>query len=201
MTPTAEQARSLPKVLLHDHLDGGLRPATVLELADEIGRELPEQDPAALQAWFTRGADTADILQYLATFEHTLAVLQRADALERVAFEAVDDLAGDGVVYAELRFAPELHQEGGLHLEEVVEAVTSGFRRGEREAAADGRRITVNAICCAMRTADRSLEIAGSSTGSAHGTTRWWASTSPAPRPGTRRRCTPRRWHSPVAPT
>jgi adenosine deaminase len=157
---TVERSRALPKVLLHDHLDGGLRPGTVLELADEIGWELPAQDPAALQAWFTRGADTADILQYLATFQHTLAVLQRADALERVAFEAVDDLAADGVVYAEVRFAPELHQEDGLPLEEVVEAVTSGFRRGERRADTDGRRITVNAICCAMRTADRSLEIA-----------------------------------------
>lgn len=152
--------QALPKVLLHDHLDGGLRPSTVLELADSIGWTLPATDAAALQAWFTKGADTRDILQYLATFEHTLAVMQTADHLERVAAEAVADLAADGVVYAEVRFAPELHLEQGLALDGVVEAVTSGMRRGEREAAAAGRSITVNAICCAMRTGERSMEIA-----------------------------------------
>jgi adenosine deaminase len=148
-----------PKVLLHDHLDGGLRPGTAIELADAIGWQLPETDPVALQAWFTRGAETRDILQYLATFEHTLAVMQTATAIERVAAEAVADLAADGVVYAEVRFAPELHQARGLALEEVCEAVVAGFRRGERDAGAAGRTITVNAIVCAMRTADRSLEV------------------------------------------
>ncbi|HSL75283.1 MAG TPA: adenosine deaminase [Ilumatobacteraceae bacterium] len=157
---TLEEARALPKVLLHDHLDGGLRVATILELADNIGWTLPTTDPDDLQAWFTRGAETGDLLQYLATFEHTLAVMQTADAIERIAHEAVVDLADDGVVYAEVRFAPELHQGGGLALEAVVEAVTSGFRRGERTAAESGRVITVNAICCAMRTEHRSLEIA-----------------------------------------
>ncbi len=160
MTIDLETARILPKVLLHDHLDGGLRPSTMLEIADAIGWTLPSTDPAELQAWFTRGAETGDILQYLATFEHTLAVMQTAEHIERVAREAVLDLAADGVVYAEVRFAPELHQEQGLALEEVVAAVTSGFRRGEADAANAGRTITVNAICCAMRTADRSLEIA-----------------------------------------
>jgi adenosine deaminase len=159
MTISLDTARALPKVLLHDHLDGGLRTATLLELADAIGWTLPTT-PDDLQAWFTRGADTGDILQYLATFEHTLAVMQRADHLERIAYEAALDLAADGVVHAEVRFAPELHQDGGLALEDVVESVTSGFRRGERDAAAAGREITVNAICCAMRTADRSVEIA-----------------------------------------
>jgi adenosine deaminase len=109
MAITAEQARRAPKVLLHDHLDGGLRPTTAIELADAIGWTLPSTDPVELQAWFTRGADTNDILQYLATFEHTLAVMQSADSIERVAAEAVEDLAADGVVYAEVRFAPELH--------------------------------------------------------------------------------------------
>ncbi len=161
MVITLDEAQRLPKVLLHDHLDGGLRVATVMELADEIGWTLPEAEPEALQAWFTRGADTADLLQYLATFEHTLAVMQTADHIERVAYEAVVDLAADGVVYAEIRFAPELHQQGGLELEAVVEAVTSGFRRGEVAAAESGRRITVNAILCAMRTEHRSVEIAG----------------------------------------
>jgi adenosine deaminase len=160
MTISIDDARRLPKVLLHDHLDGGLRVATIMELADSIGWTLPEADPDALQAWFTRGAETADLLQYLATFEHTLAVMQTAEHIERVAGEAVADLAADGVVYAEVRFAPELHQAAGLELEAVVEAVTSGFRRGETDVAAGGGRITVNAILCAMRTGHRSIEIA-----------------------------------------
>ena len=130
------------------------------ELADSIGWTLPETDSEALQAWFTRGADTSDLLQYLATFEHTLAVMQTAEHIEQVAAEAVVDLAADGVVYAEIRFAPELHQQGGLELEAVVEAVTSGFRRGEAAAIESGLHITVNAILCAMRTEHRSVEIA-----------------------------------------
>ena len=153
-------ALALPKSLLHDHLDGGLRIATMMELADEIGWTLPSDDVDALQAWFTAGAAARDILQYLATFEHTLAVLQSAEHLERVAYEAVIDLAADGVCYAEIRFAPELHQESGLALEAVVEAVTAGFRRGERDVAADGGEIHAYAILCAMRTEHRSLEIA-----------------------------------------
>lgn len=154
--------RRCPKVLLHDHLDGGLRTATILELADAIGwtPRLPSTDLTELQAWFTRGAKTADLLQYLATFEHTLAVMQRADFIERIAFEAVGDLAADGVVYAELRFAPELHVHQGLALDQVVEAVCAGFRRGEAAAAERGTPIEVNAILCAMRTEQRSLEIA-----------------------------------------
>jgi len=154
-----EEARRLPKSLLHDHLDGGLRVATVLELADEIGWTLPTTDPAALQAWFTAGAASKDLLQYLATFEHTLAVMQTETHIERVAAEAALDLAHDGVVYAEVRFAPELHTQDGLSLEAVVCAVTSGFRRGEADAAAAGKSILVNAICCAMRTEQRSLEV------------------------------------------
>src|SRR6056297_222584 len=160
MDLTLDEARRLPKVLLHDHLDGGLRVPTILELADAIGWTLPERDPGALQAWFTAGADTGDILQYLATFEHTLAVMQTAEHIERIAHEAVVDLANDGVVYAEIRFAPELHQQQGLALEAVVEAATSGFRRGEATAGEHGAPITVNAILCAMRTEARSMEIA-----------------------------------------
>lgn len=159
MTITLDRARRLPKVLLHDHLDGGLRVATILELADDIGWALPTDDPDELQAWFTRGADTGDLLQYLATFEHTLALMQRAETIEQIAYEATIDLASDGVVYAEVRFAPELHQQDGLSLEDVVEAVTAGFRRGEDDAATTNP-IVVNAICCAMRTEHRSLEIA-----------------------------------------
>jgi adenosine deaminase len=162
MTPpaaplTLESVREAPKALLHDHLDGGLRPTTVIELADECGWTLPTTDPVELQAWFTRGADTRDILQYLATFEHTLAVMQTERAIERVAYEAVIDLARDGVVYAEVRFAPELCTT--MPLEAVIETVTAGFRRGEQDAAADGRPIVVNAIVCAMRTENRALEV------------------------------------------
>ncbi len=149
-----------PTSLLHDHLDGGLRPSTVKELADTIGWQLPANDLDELQAWFTAGADTKDLLQYLAVFEHTLAVMQTAEHIERVAYEAVVDLAADGVRYAEIRFAPELHQTTGLPLDEIVSAVTDGFRRGERDALAAGQEIHTFAILCAMRTEQRSLEIA-----------------------------------------
>jgi adenosine deaminase len=155
-----DAARHHPKSLLHDHLDGGLRVATVLELADAIGWSLPETDPDALQAWFTAGAAAKDLMQYLATFEHTLAVMQTEEHIERVAYEAAIDLAADGVVYAEVRFAPELHEQEGLTLATVVRAVTDGFRRGERDAATAGRPIWLGAILCAMRTGRRSMEIA-----------------------------------------
>ena len=157
---TLAEARAVPKALLHDHLDGGLRCTTILELADAIGWRLPENDPDELQAWFTRGAETKDLLAYLATFEHTLAVMQTADNIERIATEAVEDLADDGVVYAEIRFAPELHQQQGLSLDDVVEAVVAGLERGERLAAQRDRSIVVNTILCAMRTEQRSVEIA-----------------------------------------
>ena len=153
-------ARAFPKSLLHDHLDGGLRVATVIELAGQIGWSLPDTDPDGLQAWFTAGAAAHDLMQYLATFEHTIAVMQTEEHLERVAYEAAVDLAADGVVYAEIRFAPELHEQQGVPLDAIVRAVTAGFRRGEHEAAADGRSIWVGAILCAMRTEHRSLEIA-----------------------------------------
>lgn len=155
-----DAARAVPKSLLHDHLDGGLRVATVIELADEIGWALPDSDAAALQAWFTAGATAKDLMRYLATFEHTLAVMQTEAHIERIAYEATVDLAADGVVYAEVRFAPELHQQLGMPLDEVVRAVTAGFRRGERDARAAGCDIWIGAILCAMRTEHRSLEIA-----------------------------------------
>src|SRR5579862_630767 len=116
-----------PKVLLHDHLDGGLRPATIVELADEIGyRDLPESDPVALAHWFVAETPKRDLVRYLEGFTHTVAVMQTANALHRVARECVEDLAADGVVYAEVRFAPEQHIESGLRLEEVVQAVLDG---------------------------------------------------------------------------
>ena len=158
--PTLDAIKATPKVLLHDHLDGGLRPVTVIELADEIGHSLPSTDPAALHRYFIAGAEAKDLLQYLDTFQHTLAVMQTAEMIERVAFECAVDLAVDGVVYAEVRFAPELHVAKGLTLDAVVDAVLAGFRRGEDAAATSGRPIVVNAILCAMRTEHRSSEIA-----------------------------------------
>ncbi|NJQ00622.1 adenosine deaminase [Streptomyces zingiberis] len=160
-TPDADRIRRAPKVLLHDHLDGGLRPATVVELAREQGyRNLPETDAAALGRWFREAADSGSLERYLETFAHTCAVMQSRDALFRVAAECAEDLAADGVVYAEVRYAPEQHLTGGLGLEEVVEAVNDGFREGERRARAAGRRIRVGALLTAMRHAARSLEIA-----------------------------------------
>ena len=156
MSPAIAEIRAAPKVLLHDHLDGGLRPATVVELAREIGYDkLPSSDPDEVAAWLTRGARRGHLKYYLDAFQHTVAVMQTRDALVRVAAEAAEDLAADGVVYAEVRFAPELHVAGGLSLDQVVEAVLEGFRRGSA-----GRGITVYALLTAMRTAARSLEIA-----------------------------------------
>ncbi|MGW6394788.1 adenosine deaminase [Streptomyces sp. NPDC055103] len=159
--PTADQIRRAPKVLLHDHLDGGLRPGTVIELAREQGYEqLPETEPDKLGIWFREAADSGSLERYLETFAHTCAVMQTRDALFRVAAECAVDLAEDGVVYAEVRYAPEQHLEAGLTLEEVVEAVNEGFREGERRARANGHRIRVGALLTAMRHAARALEIA-----------------------------------------
>ncbi len=159
---TREEVRARPKALLHDHLDGGLRPNTILELADECGwtPRLPSTDAQELHRWFIRGAMAKDLLQYLETFEHTIAVMQTESALERVAAEAALDLGADGVLYAEVRFAPEQHQARGLSLDAAVEAVQAGFRRGMGESAAAGFPIIVNTIICAMRTERRSLEVA-----------------------------------------
>jgi adenosine deaminase len=160
-SPTAEQIHRAPKVLLHDHLDGGLRPSTIVELARETGYEaLPETDAARLESWFRASADSGSLERYLETFSHTVGVMQTREALVRVAAECAEDLAADGVVYAEIRFAPEQHLEKGLTLEEVVEAVNEGFREGERRARADGNRIRVGALLTAMRHAARALEIA-----------------------------------------
>jgi adenosine deaminase len=159
LTPSA--LRAAPKVLLHDHLDGGLRPATVIELADTVGyRDLPATEPDALGRWFAAAADSGSLVRYLETFAHTCAVLQDEAALVRVASECAQDLAEDGVVYAEVRYAPELHVERGLTLDAVVQAVQEGFRTGERLAAAAGRRIRIGTLLCALRQNARSMEIA-----------------------------------------
>jgi len=154
--PTLDELRVAPKVLLHDHLDGGLRPATIIELARETGYDaLPTTDVAALARWFTEGASRQDLVLYLETFAHTVGVMQTKDALVRVAYECAQDLAADGVVYAEVRFAPELHLVGGLTLDEVVEAVLEGFRLG-----AAGTNLVMGAIVTAMRHAAHSTAIA-----------------------------------------
>ncbi|WP_410650516.1 adenosine deaminase [Amycolatopsis sp. cmx-4-54] len=159
--PEAVLARA-PKVLLHDHLDGGLRPATVAELAEQTGyRALPTSDPVELGRWFREAADSGSLVSYLETFAHTCGVMQTEEALVRVAAEAVEDLAADGVVYAEVRYAPELFVERGLSLDAVVEAIQAGFAEGERRVAADGGRIRVGTLLCAMRQHARALEIAG----------------------------------------
>jgi adenosine deaminase len=158
---TLDSIRRAPKVLLHDHLDGGLRPQTVIELADASGyRDLPTTDVAELGTWFRNAADSGSLERYLETFAHTCGVMQDEAALVRVAAEAVEDLASDGVVYAEVRYAPELFQERGLTLEQIVEAVQDGFRLGERRAAEAGHRIRIGTLLCAMRQNARSLEIA-----------------------------------------
>ncbi len=153
--PTLDQIRALPKVLLHDHLDGGLRPGTVIDLAAEIGHELPTTDVDELQDWFTAGAARKNLELYLETFAHTVGVMQTEEGLERVAAECAEDLAADGVVYAEVRFAPELSTRRGLTMDQVVNAVLAGFHQGSA-----GRNLTVYAICCAMRETPGSHRVA-----------------------------------------
>ena len=160
MAITSSEIVRAPKVLLHDHLDGGLRPATVVELASQIGHQLPVEEPGPLGTWFTEAADSGSLELYLETFSHTVAVMQTQDAIRRVAYEAASDLAADGVVYAEIKYAPELHLQQGCTLEDVVEAVNDGFRAAEREADAAGHRIVVRGLLVAMRHAARSMEIA-----------------------------------------
>ena len=184
--PTLDEIRLAPKALLHDHLDGGLRPQTIIDLAAEYGyaglaaigsvagsqgaqgseaSQGSQGSPEAggeltaevLGKWFRDSADSGSLERYLETFAHTVGVMQHKDAIVRVARECAEDLAADGVVYAEVRFAPELHVEAGLTLDEVVLAVLQGFREGE---AASGNRIVMRALLTAMRTAARSKEIA-----------------------------------------
>ncbi|AYJ49194.1 adenosine deaminase [Rhodococcus sp. P1Y] len=153
--------KTAPKALLHDHLDGGLRPQTVLELARECGYDaLPADDGPALGEWFRNAADSGSLERYLETFAHTVAVMQTPEGLFRVARECAEDLADDGVVYAEVRFAPEQHLERGLTLDQVVEHVLEGFRAGESAARVNGKRIRVGCLLTAMRHAARSREIA-----------------------------------------
>ena len=157
MTMPLETIRAAPKVLLHDHLDGGLRPATIVELAQELGYgDLPTTDPAELGRWSHQAATSGGSLSlYLRPFAHTIAVMQTPAGIERVAFECGEDLARDGVIYAEVRYAPVFHTQRGLNLEQVVEAVARGFARAESRHG-----IVLRQIVAAMRDRTDSLEMA-----------------------------------------
>lgn len=153
---TLDIIREVPKVLLHDHLDGGLRPQTIIELAKEINYDkLPTFDPDELGAWFHEGANKGSLVEYLRGFEHTTAVMQTKEALERVAFEMIEDMYNDGVVYVETRFAPVFHTQRGLHWEEVVQAVLNGLEKGKQKYG-----VGYGLIICAMRDMQLSLEMA-----------------------------------------
>jgi adenosine deaminase len=157
-TLNAATIRRAPKAVLHDHLDGGLRPTTLIELARDAGyTALPTLDPAELGSWFKPHPGDADrsLERFLDGFAHTIAVMQSADALQRVAAECAQDLADDGIVYAEVRFAPELHVRQGLTLDKVVEAALAGIQDGSK-----GRQITIGLLLTAMRQEDRSTEVA-----------------------------------------
>lgn len=154
---THDMIKRCPKVELHDHLDGGLRPQTIIDLASEEGFTLPETDPVKLQKWIVRGGEEKSLALYLESFALTTQVMQSEYALERIAFEAIEDLAAENVVYAEIRFAPEIHTQKGLNLEQIVTSVLKGLERGRKKTG-----VQYGLILCAMRnqSPENSLEIA-----------------------------------------
>ena len=160
MTLDLDLLRAAPKVSLHDHLDGGLRPQTILDLAGEIGHELPASTSAELGLWFFDAASSGSLERYLETFTHTVAVMQTSENLRRVAREFVEDLAADGVVYGEARWAPEQHLDAGLTPAEAIEAVAAGLREGMDAVAVSGREILVQQLVTAMRHTSPSRDIA-----------------------------------------
>ncbi len=155
-----EILRALPKVALHDHLDGGLRASTVLELANEVGHELPASDAGSLADWFFEAADSGSLVRYLETFDQTIAVMQTYPQLKRVAREWVEDLAADQVVYGEARWAPEQHVRGGLTMAQAVEAVRDGLNEGMAACAAAGRPIVARQLLTSMRHVEPTPEVA-----------------------------------------
>ena len=149
-----EIIKQVPKVELHDHLDGSMRPSTIIELAQQHDIQLPSQDPEELQMWFQRGCERKSLPLYLETFGVTVSVLQTPEALRRAAFETLEDLAKDNVVYAEIRFAPILHTEKGMSMQQVVEAVLEGMDEGKRKTG-----ISYGIILCALRNQDPSISL------------------------------------------
>ncbi|MEP6480796.1 MAG: adenosine deaminase [Rhodoglobus sp.] len=149
---------ALPKVSLHDHLDGGLRPQTIIDLAEAAGATLPAPDAAGLADWFNE--EKASLVEYLKTFDLTTAVMQTHENLVRIAREFVQDLGADGVVYGEIRWAPEQHLQHGLTLDQTVEAVQEGIEAGIADVRDGGSDIRIGQLVSAMRHADRGLEIA-----------------------------------------
>ncbi|MDP3684937.1 MAG: adenosine deaminase, partial [Ignavibacteria bacterium] len=153
---TEEIIHSVPKVLLHDHLDGGLRASTIIELAKEIKySKLPTDDPKELGEWFHRGANKGNLIEYLQGFEHTIAVMQTKESLSRIAYEMMEDMKKDGVCYVETRFAPVFHTSKGLHYDDVVNAVLEGLEKGKKDFG-----VGFGLIICAMRNMKNSLEFA-----------------------------------------
>ncbi len=154
---TTEQIiNAVPKVLLHDHLDGGLRPQTVIELAKDLKyNKLPTKDPIELGDWFHRGANKGNLVEYLQGFEHTCAVMQTKESLQRVAYEMMEDMKKDGVCYVETRFAPVFHTSKGLYHEDVVNAVLEGLEKGKQDFG-----VGYGLILCGMRNMKNTLEIA-----------------------------------------
>lgn len=150
----------LPKISLHDHLDGGVRPATIVELATADGIAIPAATPDELGQWVRDNADSGNLVDYLDTFAVTLSVMQSPTNLERIAREFVEDLVADGVVYAEVRWAPELHRDGGMTMRDAVEAVQRGIDMAVDDARSSGRTIRMGQILCAMRQTDNADEVA-----------------------------------------
>ncbi|HVO73124.1 MAG TPA: adenosine deaminase [Ignavibacteriaceae bacterium] len=153
---TEEILKKIPKVVLHDHLDGGLRTQTIIELAEDSRYEkLPTKDAGELAEWFHRGANKGNLVEFLKGFEHTTAVMQTKEGLERTAYEMLEDMKNDGVCYVESRFAPVFHTKQGLYHEDVVSAVLEGLEKGKRDFG-----IGCGLILCGMRNMKNTLEIA-----------------------------------------
>ncbi len=160
LLPSGESITDLPKVSLHDHLDGGLRPQSIIELADEIGLDLPAVEAGDLGDWFHAQSGSGSLVEYLKTFDITIAVMQTREGLIRVAREFVQDLGADGVIYGEIRWAPEQHLTRGLTLDQAVEAVQEGIEEGIEDVQATGGDIRIGQLVSAMRHIRHSHEIA-----------------------------------------
>jgi len=153
---TEKTIKSVPKVLLHDHLDGGLRPQTIIELADDLKyKKLPTRDKDALAKWFQVVENKESFAEFHWGFEHTTSILQTKEGLERVAYEMLEDMKSDGVIYVETRFAPSHHINKGMYLEETVTSVLKGLERGKKDFG-----VGYGLILCGIRNMKNTLDIA-----------------------------------------